>query len=102
MGRIGCDGMMNYQLAKSYNVINPFRDVISIHNHKEHILYTTNLVIDYQNVKYKYIQFIKMMKSRGFLLKNIPFSFINEEKNKKIQNNTQRVSTSNGNMFFRL
>jgi len=43
-----------------------------------------------------------MMKSRGFLLKNIPFSFINEEKNKKIQNNTQRVSTSNSNMFFRL
>jgi len=102
LGRIGCDGMMNYQLSKSYSVINPCRDIISIHNHEQHVLYTTEMVIDYQNVKYKYIHFIKMMKSRGFLLKNIPFSFINEEKNKNIQNNTQRVSTSNGNMFFRL
>jgi hypothetical protein len=79
MGRIGCDGMMNYQLAKSYNVINPCRDVISIHNHKEHILYTTNLVIDYQNIKYKYNDYIKMMKKRGFLLKNIPFSYIDSK-----------------------
>lgn len=87
LGRIGCDGMMNYQLSKSYSVINPCRDVISIHNHEQHILYTKDFIIDYQNVKYKYNGFIQMMKTKGFLLKNIPFSYIDEVKYKRKMSN---------------
>ena len=87
LGRIGCDGMMNYQLSKSYSVINPCRDIISIHNHEQHILYTKDFIIDYQNVKYKYNGFIQMMKTKGFLLKNIPFSYIDEVKYKRKMSN---------------
>ena len=88
LGRIGCDGMMNYQLSKNYNVINPCFDVISIHNHKQHKIYNTiNQIVSYYNVIYKYSDYIKMMQQKGFLLKNIGFSCIDKSNAVKNVNN---------------
>lgn len=76
LGRLGCDGMMNYQLSKSYSVINPCLDIISIHNHKQKILYTKSFVVDYCGVKYKSPRvYLDDEKQRFFIEKNTIFIY---------------------------
>jgi hypothetical protein len=77
IGRMGCDGMMNYQLSLNYAVKNPCMDLISIHKHKGHpVIYETDSMT-YKGTAMTIIEYINSMKKNGFNIKNIPFSYEN-------------------------